>query len=1692
MKKIPVAISKLSSLQSLDLSHNLLTTLKDSNLEKLIFLQNLNLSCNRLVSKNSLPLEIVASWKCMKSLNLSCNWFRKEFPVTLFFIGSTITSVPLSIEDHIFVDNNPLLELDFSYNMIQILQPQFIQAFPNLKVLKLAGNNIVKLPSTIIDLMQQLEVFDIRGNRIRGTVGSNMEVMVSTAPVESSDALSSETASPIFSEGDDFNFKQNDSIPSNNLKKLFLDNNHISDVKLNQRFENLISIVSHRNPSLLQIAFSQHMISLTTLVLSYSRLAFLPDALFTYTPYLKVLILNNNQLTMLPPSVESLQKLIRLDLAENSITKLPACIREWKSLEILNLRGNNLKELPAELWLLSVRFLNLSSNTIEVWPEIPVPQAADQSTNNRGSSFIGNRARPMSIVASATTESISTDLPIGADVTKSRRRGSIVQSTQSNQNSFLGGIMPLSTSLQWLSIADNRLESSFFETAIFNMISLRYLNVSHNEIFSIPNGTLRNSSPSIEELYLSGNHLTQLPDEVHVLKKLKRFYLNNNRIGSIPPELGKLSNLKQLDVGRNQLRYNVSNWPYDWNWNWNTDLHYLNLSGNPKLEIRSNAPLIGLNTGKKGAPAQLPTDRGDIARFDSLKKLRSLGLMEVNLGVPVPDESETLRIRVYAAGGASPNWRKHLGGNDGNVNASPDVIPPVPKLPESSATSMGVSVSSAPIVLVPNESVLNTVQLISYGVADYLDLEEKNSSWDLVIVGAKIMQNAKDELKMAELKSSEDSPVAADSMARVPRMRANTFKKRVGECVFGMFDGGNNGYSWCSKTLNDFFMTKFSTELKKMLKDSTLVKRPTSVFVGDMPVTDSDSQIIENSLKRTFLALNKYLGDLYYKTKYKSKDSKDTASEDTTKSKQPSRKQSVNFETSLSEIKPRKSGRKSIAPPVDDDDIQNTLTAIATELAFNQDEFEQGFDDYFNDHPRPDSSEEPYLRLQSHGYSALVAYVYNSQIYIANVGDSMAVISRNGVAVPVSIKHTAFNFQTIVCKPQVTANEANMNKDGQKKDSNVPKETAEKAGLAARMDSQNMFRAKKDLYRIRETGDEVGSDSMVGGKTVFTRAFGYFEQAPQINAKPDIVTIDLTDQDEFLIIGTGSFWSNIQYQTAVDVARSKADDALEAALVLRDFAVAYTAGGSYIEDEDAEFVDEKYVLRSKFKMNLNEKRFRRQDAMSVMVINLRDFMNSSANTKRKAFNKIKRKRDENADSGISRLAPEVEPPTGNVAIVFTDVRNSTSLWERMPIAMRVAIKEHNQIMRKNLRKFSGYEVKTEGDAFMVAFRNVIDAMGWCTAVQLQLLEADWPQEILEAVDGQEIRGPASLDDGNLDFNQSSLLYRGLSVRMGIHFGTPVSEVDPVTRRMDYFGPMVNKTSRISSSAEGGQIIISTDVERAFRKQKLQFVKEDEMSVDGKETLVFSYDPKDSVNGQKTPGIFNVEPVLIHVGEKKLKGFEAPELLISLFPKALVGRHRMGPPSLPGAEHAPFDNSKVEHLLNTKPAETPTSEMTANSSRESISSQNSAENPVAIPSSMPRSIHSKFKLSALADINEEELSRSSEFRVPSLRDIPSTSHDTSDEARLHLLCRRVEKVAFDLVKSFIAELLDEEESRNILDLHNKVLETNANATESIARLERAASAIAFVKTSTIVQDVRTKSREEQLDFGHMLVMLLSQN
>ena len=422
----------------------------------------------------------------------------------------------------------------------------------------------------------------------------------------------------------------------------------------------------------------------------------------------------------------------------------------------------------------------------------------------------------------------------------------------------------------------------------------------------------------------------------------------------------------------------------------------------------------------------------------------------------------------------------------------------------------------------------------------------------------------------------------------------------------------------------------------------------------------------------------------------------------------------------------------------------------------------------------------------------------------------------------------------------------------------------------------------EERRRIREAGGFVDiKGKMSGGCTAkygqpdqlvdVSRAFGYVQHLPSCIAAPHVQSITIGDRDELIIIATKELWSLISPEVVMDIARSESSDLMRAAQKIRDLAIAFGA-------------------RSKPKL-------------TVMILSVSDLRKSSKSRGRTAtlsmgptgsaldeslFRTTTRRPRGNRgdaqpdDSNLARLGQEVEPPTSEVALVFTDIKNSTLLWETFPLAMRSAIKVHNNIMRRQLRIIGGYEVKTEGDAFMVCFPTATSALLWCFSVQSLLLDAPWPSEVLESVHGEEVHDT----DGNL-------LFRGLSVRMGIHWGVPVCEPDPITRRMDYFGPMVNKSSRISAVADGGQITVSADALSEVYRCMHTYTEEeqDDSETDSQYDIAESDPYKESIR-RDLQNLQSQGYEVKELGLRNLKGLENPELIFLVYPHVLVGRLAM--------------------------------------------------------------------------------------------------------------------------------------------------------------------------------------------------------
>ena len=149
-----------------------------------------------------------------------------------------------------------------------------------------------------------------------------------------------------------------------------------------------------------------------------------------------------------------------------------------------------------------------------------------------------------------------------------------------------------------------------------------------------------------------------------------------------------------------------------------------------------------------------------------------------------------------------------------------------------------------------------------------------------------------------------------------------------------------------------------------------------------------------------------------------------------------------------------------------------------------------------------------------------------------------------------------------------------------------------------------------------------------------------------------------------------------------------------------------------------------------------------------------------------------------------------------ITIVFTDILSSSNLWSSCPAAMGTALAIHNELIRNLIQEYEGYEVKTIGDSFMVAFDDPRKTINFLLSMQRKLLRASWPTDLLQY--------EAAAEDG--------AVWRGLRVRAGMHTGH-VTVVRTSSGGYDYVGNVVNLCARLSDSGSGGQVLLS---EYAYR------------------------------------------------------------------------------------------------------------------------------------------------------------------------------------------------------------------------------------------------------------------------------------
>ncbi|KAI3941594.1 hypothetical protein MKW92_034069 [Papaver armeniacum] len=128
-------------------------------------------------------------------------------------------------------------------------------------------------------------------------------------------------------------------------------------------------------------------------------------------------------------------------------------------------------------------------------------------------------------------------------------------------------------------------------------------------------------------------------------------------------------------------------------------------------------------------------------------------------------------------------------------------------------------------------------------------------------------------------------------------------------------------------------------------------------------------------------------------------------------------------------------------------------------------------------------------QCESVGSTAVVSIVTPEKVVVANCGDSRAVLSRGGKAVPLSTDH----------KPDLPA----------------------------------------ELQRIQGAGGRViyWDGPRVLGVLAMSRAIGDNYLKPYVSSEPEITVTERTEEDEFMILASDGLWDVVSNDTACDIVR---------------------------------------------------------------------------------------------------------------------------------------------------------------------------------------------------------------------------------------------------------------------------------------------------------------------------------------------------------------------------------------------------------------------------------------------------------------------------------------------------------------------------------------------------------------------------
>jgi class 3 adenylate cyclase len=143
------------------------------------------------------------------------------------------------------------------------------------------------------------------------------------------------------------------------------------------------------------------------------------------------------------------------------------------------------------------------------------------------------------------------------------------------------------------------------------------------------------------------------------------------------------------------------------------------------------------------------------------------------------------------------------------------------------------------------------------------------------------------------------------------------------------------------------------------------------------------------------------------------------------------------------------------------------------------------------------------------------------------------------------------------------------------------------------------------------------------------------------------------------------------------------------------------------------------------------------------------------------------------------IKPNASFSIQNLVLLFTDIKGSTEMYERLGDARAYAlVREHFDILFEKTKSHHGAVVKTIGDAVMASFLSPVDA----------------------------ITSAMEMHKAFHEFNARDIQRDDIIIKVGIHRGPSI--VVTSNDKLDYFGRTVNMAARVQGLSGGNDIMVS--------------------------------------------------------------------------------------------------------------------------------------------------------------------------------------------------------------------------------------------------------------------------------------------